>query len=77
MYKKAQQKFDDTVIESRLKEELNEKVDEIFREYQDKLGIKSYDADPFIVVDLDEKEEALVGAIVEVLKDQYSTTNEI
>ena len=64
--------YTDNFIYEAVLQSVNEKVNEIFAEYQDRYGITSGDIDPYASIELDEKMENLTDTIVEIIKYQYS-----
>ena len=63
-------------IEYDVGEMLKEKVNEIFADFQGKLGIVSGDIDPLGQIALDKKEQELVNEIISVLTRQLNNQNE-
>lgn len=62
--------FDGPVSIEEIKEKLNSKIDEVFYECQNKMGIRYGDLSPDETFELDEKIENLAGFIFDTLKIQ-------
>ena len=50
---------------------IDDKVNEVFLEFQDRYGIVSGDVEPLAQLDLSTKEEELANIVAEILKYQY------
>lgn len=61
---------DDFIYEAVL-QSIDDKINEVFLEFQDRYGIVSGDVEPTAQFDLSTKEEELANIVVEILKYQY------
>lgn len=57
--------------ESKVKDMVDEKINDLFYEVQEVLDIQSGDITPGELFDLDDKQEELANLIIEIIKHQY------
>lgn len=63
--------------ESKVKDMVDEKINDLFYEVQEVLDIQSGDITPGELFDLDDKQEELANLIIEIIKHQYENELEM
>lgn len=63
--------------ESKVKDMVDEKINDLFYEVQEVLDIRYGDITPGELFDLDDKQEELANLIIEIIKHQYENELEI
>lgn len=63
--------------ESKVKDMVGEKINDLFYEVQEVLGIRYGDITPGELFDLDDKQEELATLIIEIIKHQYENELEL